>query len=207
VIIVDCDLRRPTLHEYYGVNTNEGLTTALVGVRDPLEMLRQTGTPGIRLLPAGPLMPVPASVLAGTKGMDHVLSRLVGAADYVLVDTSPVTIGADTSAIAASVDATVMVVDLETARRDVLAAAVEQLRAARANIVGVVVNRAETLLRDHAYRGYYGRSGRSLFAEESGSNATQPAPPASTQPPADVSYEDELRLRGEEAKRASGSQR
>jgi capsular exopolysaccharide synthesis family protein len=166
VVIVDSDLRRPTLHEYYGVSAREGLTSALVGLRDPVAMLRPTEIPAVRLLPAGPLMALPASVLAGTQGMNDVLERLKREADYVIVDTSPVTIGADASAIASCVDATLMVVDIESVRRDVLTAANEQLRAARANILGVVINRAEILLKDEAYRGYYGRSGQAIFVEE-----------------------------------------
>jgi capsular exopolysaccharide synthesis family protein len=201
VIVVDCDLRRPTLHDYYGTDSHEGLTTALVGLRDPLDMLRPTDTPAVRLLPAGPLMPLPASVLAGTKGISLLLDRLREVADYVIVDTSPVTIGADTSAIAATVDATVMVVDIESVKRDVLAAATEQLRASRANIVGVVVNRAETLLKDHAYRGYYGSSGRALFAEESGFSGPATAPDLRP-----LEHED-VPLPPEEAPRASRSQR
>ena len=183
VVIVDCDLRRPTLHNYYGVTAHDGLTSALVGLHDPVEMLRPTYIPTVRLLPAGPLMPLPASVLAGTKGMGDVLSRLERVADYVIVDTSPVTIGADASAIASSVDATLVVVDIESVRRDVLSAANEQLRAARANIVGVVINRADILHKDQAYRGYYGRSGRALYSEEEpeGKPSAAPgsAPPAS----------------------------
>ena len=100
-----------------------------MGLRDPVDMLRPTYIPTVRLLPAGPLMPLPASVLAGTKGMGEVLSRLSRVADYVIVDTSPVTIGADASAIASCVDATIVVVDVESVGRDVLAAANEQLRA------------------------------------------------------------------------------
>lgn len=190
VVIVDCDLRRPTLHNYYAVTAHDGLTSALVGLHDPVEMLRPTYIPTVRLLPAGPLMPLPASVLAGTKGMGDVLSRLERVADYVIVDTSPVTIGADASAIASSVDATLVVVDIESVRRDVLAAANEQLRAARANIVGVVINRADILHKDQAYRGYYGRSGRALYSEEEPEGKPPPAPgsappasPAQSPPP------------------------
>jgi Mrp family chromosome partitioning ATPase len=111
-----------------------------------------------------------------------VLSRLERVADYVIVDTSPVTIGADASAIASSVDATLVVVDIESVRRDVLAAANEQLRAARANIVGVVINRADILHKDQAYRGYYGRSGRALYSEEEPQGEPPAAPGAA--PPA-----------------------
>lgn len=203
VIVVDCDLRRPTLHNYYGVTARDGLTSALVGLRDPLEMLHQTDAPSVRLLPAGPFMPLHASVLAGSKGMSRVLARLRSAADYVIVDTSPVTIGADTSAIAASVDATVLVVDINTVRRDVLAAASEQLRSAHANIAGIVVNRAETMLEDQAYKGYYAASGRTLFAEEAGVGP----PPAPEDEQKKDAPQDEVMIRRETGQRASGSQR
>lgn len=199
VIVVDCDLRRPTLHEYYGVNPREGLTSALVGLRDPVEMLQPTGTPTVRLLPAGPLMPLPASVVAGTKGMSGVLRRLAAQADYVIVDTSPVTIGADASAIASCVDGTLVVVDVERVRRDVLQAANEQLRAARANIVGVVVNRAAVLLKDEAYRGYYGRSGRPILTDEGAEYQTGPV---SAAPPGEYGADDT-----EDALRASRARR
>jgi capsular exopolysaccharide synthesis family protein len=210
VVIVDGDLRRPTLHEYYGVNAHEGLTSALVGLRDPAAMLQPTDIPSVRLLPAGPLMALPASVLAGTKGMTGVLSRLGEVADYVIVDTSPVTIGADASAIASCADATLMVVDVESVRRDVLTAASEQLHSARANIIGVVINRADVLLKDEAYRGYYGRSGQAIFTEEPPPAQDPPAAgytgPAVAPEPDYAELEEEMRLRREERERASGSQ-
>ena len=205
VIVVDADLRRPALHQYYGVDTREGLTSALVGLRNPVEMLRQTGTPGVRLLAAGPLMPLPPSVLGGSRGMKQVLERLSAETDHVIVDTSPVTIGADTSAIAACVDATVLVVDINTVARDVLEAATKQLHGARANIVGIVVNRAEAMLKDQAYKGYYGTSGRSLFNEESGFAPTEEEPPVGSYDGASEEP-DEITRRREETRRASGSQ-
>ena len=97
-----------------------------------------------------------------------------------------------------------MVVDIATVPRDVLAAAVQQLRSARANIVGMVINRAELMLQDSAYRGYYGASGRALFAEESGLRETEAFPhPLRPEP------EPESRENGDVAEppaRASGRQ-
>jgi capsular exopolysaccharide synthesis family protein len=168
VIMVDCDLRRPNLHKLFGVAPHrEGLTTALIGLRDPLELLQATDHPGVRLLPAGPLMPIPSSLVAGTQGMDDVIESLRGAADYVIIDTSPITVGAEASSIAAAVDGTIMVVDIDTVRRDVLAAASEQLRHARASIIGVVLNRA-VLHKGMVYRGYYAAADHPQFAPEPG---------------------------------------
>jgi len=155
VILVDFDLRRPILHEYFGTGARDGVTTALVGLRDPVELLQETKHPGIRLLAAGPLVPVSASVMAGEKPMNRLLSRLRESADYVIVDTSPITIGAEASAVAAATEGTLVVVDAQSARRDVLRVAIDQLRASRAELLGVVLNRAEAMLKEEAYRGYY----------------------------------------------------
>ena len=160
VIVVDCDLRRPSLHETYGVSGDQGVTSALVITdKDPVRLLKQTSYPLVRLLAAGSRLPVPASVMAATRSMKTLLDRLRRAADYVLVDTSPITIGADASSIAAAVDATIVVVDAAQARRDELEAAMQQLGTVRAKVTGVVLNRAGVLLEEEAYRGYYGVSG------------------------------------------------
>ncbi len=155
VIAVDCDLRRPTLHKHFGVIGSEGVTTAIIGSKDPLELLHDTAHPGVRLLAAGPQTPLPGSIAAGTGGVPSLTERLESETDYVVVDTSPVTIAADASAIAATADGTLLVVDAQNADRSILIAAVEQLRNAQANIVGVVLNRAPVLLMDHSYQRYF----------------------------------------------------
>ena len=118
-------------------------------------------------------MPIPSSLVAGTQGMDDVIESLRGAADYVIIDTSPITVGAEASSIAAAVDGTIMVVDIDTVRRDVLAAASEQLRHARASIIGVVINRA-VLHKGMVYRGYYASADHPQFAPEPGLAAPGP---------------------------------
>lgn len=155
VIVVDFDLRRPTLHEYFGTTGRDGVTTSLVGLGNSGELVQQTSRPGIRLLAAGPLVPVSASVVAGEGPLKTMLDNLRKAADYVIIDTSPITIGAEALAVAAVAEATLVVVDPHSARRDVLNIAVDQLRTARANLTGVVLNRVEVTLNEHAYRGYY----------------------------------------------------
>jgi polysaccharide biosynthesis transport protein len=205
VIVVDCDLRRPTLHEFFGTSGHEGFTTALVGLQDPVGLLRQTTTPGVRLLPAGPLLPLPASVFAGSTGMRYMMDRLRRSADYVIVATSPVTIAAEASAIVASVDAGLMVVDVDSARRDVLSLAADQLRSARANIVGVVLNRADVLLKDTAYRGYYGRGTPSPFAGGSRMPESEQEAAPSTAPTDGNGGQEQSELRRRRAR--SGSSR
>ncbi len=157
VILVDCDLRRPTLDTSLEVNGDTGVTTALSADTGAESLLQDTSMDGVRLLPAGPLTMMPGSLVTGG---DHdfakLLRELATLADYVLVDTSPVTIGADASIIASKVDGTLLTVDMASVDRKVLVAAVGQLRNAEANIVGAVMNHADELLSDRSYQGYYG---------------------------------------------------
>jgi capsular exopolysaccharide synthesis family protein len=157
VILVDCDLRRPTLDSSLGVADDAGVTTALSTRANPRDLLLDTSIDGVRLLPAGPLTVTPGSlVTGGDHDIKKLLEELSPLADYVIVDTSPVTIGVDASIIASKVDAALMVVDVDAVDRRVLCAAVAQLHNAEANIAGVVLNHADELLKDRAYQGYYG---------------------------------------------------
>lgn len=159
VIVVDCDLRRPTLHESFGASGETGVTTVLSSGASPKDLLVETGTQGIRLLPAGALTVMPGTLVTGDHDIGKLVRELAEYADYVIVDTSPATIGADASAIATEVDAALLVVDANHVDRQVLSAAVEQLHNAEVTIAGVVLNRSQGLLNDRAYRGYYGADG------------------------------------------------
>jgi succinoglycan biosynthesis transport protein ExoP len=165
VILTDCDLRRPALHTALGVSAASGVTTALSSDVPPSRLLLETPIPNVKLLPAGPLTVMPGTMITGDHDIGKLIRELAKLADYVIVDTSPVTIGADASTIASEVDATLMVVDPSAIERPVLLAAVEQLHNADVTVAGAVLNRAEVLLNDRAYQGYYGsRPGQDLAA-------------------------------------------
>lgn len=155
VILVDGDLRRPTLHTALGVSADAGVTTALSSDVDPSGLLIETPIPNVSLLPAGPLTVMPGTMITGDHDIGKLLARLGELADYVIVDTSPVTIGADASTIASEVNGTLIVVDTKAVEQAPLAAAVEQLRNAEVKVAGVVLNKAGILLDDRAYQGYY----------------------------------------------------
>jgi Mrp family chromosome partitioning ATPase/capsular polysaccharide biosynthesis protein len=123
VVAVDCDLRNPTLHTYFDARDELG---------DAL--------PNLRLVPAADSAALPVE-LAGHEPMWRTFDRLRDQADYVVVDTSPVSSVAHASAVAAVADQVILVVDLERIRRKNLLAALEQLENARARILGVVLNR------------------------------------------------------------------
>ena len=155
VVLVDCDLRRPSLHEHFKVDGERGVTDVVVGGANPVELLQETKLPHLRLLSAGRQIPIPAALLAGGDRIPVLLNDLGRETEYVIVDTSPLAIGADASAVAAEVDGVLMVIDLDHADRQALHLAREQLLGTGAKLIGVVFNRAEVLLPDSEYRGYY----------------------------------------------------
>lgn len=155
VIALDCDLRRPRLAALMGRDASRGVTNVLVGSTDPLQLVQQTGSPGLEVLPSGPLPPNPA-VLLGTSAFERMMAQLRDTVDYVLIDTPPVTVGAETSDAASRVDGVVIVVDLARSNRSALIATRDQLARAGARILGIVLNRSGDGRVDYAYYGYYG---------------------------------------------------
>ncbi len=154
VVLVDADLRRPTLSEVFDVPNGTGLSTLFViDDPDPVRFLRPTAAEGLMLLPSGPIPPNPAELLASER-MAHIVEDLKLHADFVIFDSAPLLEVADTSALAAQVDGVVIVVDSGRTRGSVVESAVDVLERVQANLWGIILNK---LSRAHAgayYRGY-----------------------------------------------------
>lgn len=150
VILVDCDLRRPTLHTIFGVPNDEGLTSLMLqeGGKIPVQ---RTEVPGLLLLPSGPLPPRPADLL-GSKRMEGIITQLREHADIVLFDTPPVTAVTDAAVLATRVDGVLLVFRAGSTRRDRARESRRLLDKVNANIVGVVLTDVKA---EDTY-GYYG---------------------------------------------------
>jgi non-specific protein-tyrosine kinase len=137
VVLVDADLRRPVLHELFGTVNREGLTSILLSERSSLP-LQETGTPGLRLLPSGPVPPNPLEVIASQR-IDQVLALARAQADVVLVDTPPAAVLADAALLAPRLDGVLLVVSAGRTRRDLARRAKEQLERTGSHVLGVVL--------------------------------------------------------------------
>jgi capsular exopolysaccharide family len=151
VILVDCDLRRPSLHTLFGVSNETGVTSALLDQADAPLPLLETEVPGLSLLPSGPLPPRPADLL-GSRRMEALIKRLQESADMVLFDTPPVIAVTDAAVLATRVDGVILVLQAGKTRRDRAREARNMLEKVKAHVVGVVLNDAKT---EMGY-GYYG---------------------------------------------------
>jgi capsular exopolysaccharide synthesis family protein len=160
VVTVDADLRRPRLHQLFGLGpregaTREGLWWGLTG--SLLEghtngLLQPTQVEGLRVLPSGELPPNPAEMI-GSQRMQQLLHDLAQQADVVLIDSPPVLPVADAKVLAQGVDGVLLVVDAGHTRREAARHTVESLRQVGANLVGVVLNGLSR--RDGYYHYYY----------------------------------------------------
>ena len=150
IILVDCDLRRPTLHTLFDLPNETGLTSMILA-EDVPPPLQETGVPGLRLLSSGPLPPRPADIL-GSRRMEAAIERLRAEADIVLFDTPPVVVVTDAAVLATKVDGVLLVFQAGRTSRERARHARQILEKVKANIVGVVLNNAEV---EQGY-GYYG---------------------------------------------------
>ena len=149
-ILVDCDLRRPSLHELFDVNNEAGLTTMVLNENAGL-LLQQTAVENLSVLPSGPKPPNPADLL-GSRQVDRVLETLKEHADMVLIDAPPVIGVTDAVVLGARVDGVLLVVSAGKTRRDHAEHARELLEKARVRIVGVALTNAA---RDNTLGSYY----------------------------------------------------
>jgi capsular exopolysaccharide synthesis family protein len=152
VILVDCDLRRPTQHTLFGLDNTTGLMTMMLdeaAQSDP--PLHETPVDGLQVLPAGPLPPNPAELL-GSRRIKETMTTLLEQADMLLFDAPPVLAVTDALVLAVQTDGVLLVVKAGSTRREHVQRAKERLERVNARIVGAVLNNAPT---DSMLHGYY----------------------------------------------------
>jgi capsular exopolysaccharide synthesis family protein len=140
VVIVDCDLRRPRIHDFFGLADSVGFTNVLLGELPIATALQAIpGEPNLRLLAAGRLPPNPSELLSSSR-TEQIFAALKNQGAIVLVDCPPVLPVTDAAVLSSRADGTVLVVSAgSTTGRD-LARALEVLRQVEAPIVGTVLN-------------------------------------------------------------------
>jgi capsular exopolysaccharide synthesis family protein len=152
VCLVDCDLRRPSLHQLFGLSNEVGLTSMIRddSLRDA-PPLQATPVPGLRVLTSGPLPPNPSELL-GSRRMEEIIASLSRQSDIVLFDAPPITMVTDAAVLATKVDGVLLVVSAGHTRREHARRAKALLEKVNARLVGVVLNNVSF---DAGLRGYY----------------------------------------------------
>lgn len=141
VLIVDADLRQPSLHSVFDLENDNGLTTLLSNgfdENDPLQFI-QHSEKGIGILTAGPVFDDSAELL-GTDRMRDVIETLQGIYDYVIIDSPPINYFTDAVLVSSLVDRVVLVVDSNKTSRDTVKRASLLLQDAGAPTLGIILN-------------------------------------------------------------------
>lgn len=140
VVLVDCDLRRPRAHQFFGLDNTVGLTTVILGTT-PLDqaLQRVPDLPGLFVLTSGPKPPNPAELLSSdiTRSKLEVLAR---SADYVILDSPPLLPVADSVILAGYADASLLVVKARHANRRSVNRSIEILEQVEAPLLGLILN-------------------------------------------------------------------
>ncbi|WP_172895755.1 polysaccharide biosynthesis tyrosine autokinase [Brachybacterium vulturis] len=140
VLLIEADLRRPSLSRYLGLEATVGLTTVLIGEADLSEVTQPLETPGLEVLTAGPIPPNPSEML-GSIAMQRTLDTAMAAYDYVVIDSPPLLSVTDTAVLSRIVGGTLIVARSGLVRKPQLRAALEKLTTIDSDVLGVLLNR------------------------------------------------------------------
>ena len=164
VVIVDCDLRKPSLHNYFALSRATGLTDLITGGHKLEDVIQQTTVERLSLLPTGPLPPNPPEVL-NSRGTRALFAQLATMYDTVIVDMPPTTGFSDVPVLSTMIDALLLVVSAEETHRGQLQAALRALQQVDAPLLGFVYNKFSHLRSNSYYYYYYYGEGGSQSGE------------------------------------------
>ncbi|WP_130606377.1 CpsD/CapB family tyrosine-protein kinase [Cohnella abietis] len=153
VLLLDADMRKPTVHQAFGVSNRNGLTGVMTGHCTTDEAIQKTHVKGLSVMTAGSVPPNPAEMLASNK-MDQLLSQLKDQFDLILVDTPPVLAVSDAQIMSTKCDGVLLVVKAGELKRGLALRAKEQLSFVKARLLGVVLNQVKGIEAGPYY--YYG---------------------------------------------------
>ncbi|MGI6298239.1 MAG: CpsD/CapB family tyrosine-protein kinase [Saccharofermentanales bacterium] len=152
VLLVDADLRRPSVHRYFGYINRRGLTNVLIGAGHYSEFILPTLTENLSILPAGPIPPNPADLLM-SQTMTDLLEELEQVYDLVLIDTAPVGLVTDAAILSTKVGGTIFVVRSGVTNKKMLKRAVAMLEQVNARVLGYIMTGIDVESEDYTY--YY----------------------------------------------------
>ncbi|OLS38941.1 capsular biosynthesis protein [Alkalihalophilus pseudofirmus] len=153
VLLLDADLRKPTVHYTFQVDNTFGLTNVLTKQHTLSDAVKETKVEELHVLTCGPIPPNPSELLS-SKAMADLLEEAFQYYDYVLLDTPPTLAVTDAQILANLTDGSILVVSSGKTNRDGAKKAAEQLKQAQAKLIGAVLN--DKKKDNTSYYYYYG---------------------------------------------------
>ncbi len=169
VVLVDCDLRKPRLHQVFHVSNRIGLVNALTGSAELDEVILPTEVPNLWVIPSGPTPPNPSELISSDR-MRETLRALRARFESIVIDTPPALAVTDATLVGIAADGVVLTLRCKKVTRDEARLVRDRLRQADIKILGAVLNRYRSL-QAGVPRGYREYESYGYGAEESGSKA------------------------------------
>jgi len=158
VLLIDCDLRDPSLYKIFGISTKcEGLSSYLTDKSDLTELLCKTSVSKLTVLPSGNSINNPSELLSSEK-MQHLISDVRSRYPdrFIVLDTTPLELTPETSVLANQVDGVLMVVQYGKTPRKLAKSAIEKI--SKEKLLGIVFNGYEKPMQEYTNYGYgYGK--------------------------------------------------
>ncbi len=151
VLLVDADLRSPSLHKLFGIDRSLGLVSYLTGQQDWRAVVHPSGSRGLDLLVCGPVPPNPSELLS-SQSMGALIRSASAEYGFVILDSSPMLALADSRILAPLVNGVLLVVRSGTTPREQLLHAQSGIRGVGGNLIGVVLNSVD--IRTNGYYNY-----------------------------------------------------
>ena len=154
VLLIDCDMRNPTVHKNFKLSNKIGLSSCISMGTALAEAVQETGIENLDALTGGVIPPNPSELL-GSERMQHILARASEEYDYVLIDTPPVLPVTDALVLSRMVDGVILVLTSGEIKVEMARDVKNQLVQADANILGVVRNKVRSEHHGYGYGYYY----------------------------------------------------
>lgn len=155
VLLIDADLRKPTMHHTFQKSNRSGLTSILTSQITWKEAIQNTSIPNLDILTSGPIPPNPSEIVSSQR-MHTLLNELRDRYDVILIDTPPALAVTDAQIIATRCDGVILVIDSGKVKRDAALKVKQNLEHVKARILGVILNNVNRQSRDSYYYYYYG---------------------------------------------------
>ena len=152
VLLVDCDMRKPSLHKKFRISNAYGISDLLVGKKG-MDGIAYKYNDNLAIITAGKISPNPAEMLA-SKAMTAFLEEMKKHFDYIVLDTPPLQAVSDAQILSTKADGTLIVVRAGVTKKDAVQNSVSIIKKVNGNIIGTVLNAAEH--KKDRYYYYYG---------------------------------------------------
>lgn len=154
VLLVDADMRKPSMHHTFHTANTMGLSNLLTRKWELVDVVKKTAIDGLSLVTCGAIPPNPAELL-GSKTMGSLMAQLIGEYDLVIFDSPPILAVADAQILSNKCDGTILVINSGVTEKESVVKAKEALTSSNATILGTILNNF-ALEKDHYLYQYYG---------------------------------------------------